>query len=124
MVIGFLVRLVVSLSLVAIAALDTVTVAAAHLGTTDDANAAARAAASAYHAAHSLPVATDAARAALGSHDEQLVAGSVRVLPGGSVTLELRRTVHTVVLHDIPGLARLTTVQATGTGSPSLLAAP
>lgn len=124
MLIGWFVRLVVVLGLVAVVALDTVTVAAAHLGTVDDANAAARAAASAFHAAGSLPVATQAASAALGSHDEQVVPGSVRVLPGGLVSLQLRRTVRTIVLHDIPGLARLATVQVAGRGSPSLLAGP
>lgn len=124
MLIGWFLRLLVVLGVAAVVAVDAVTVAAAHLGTVDDANAAARAAASAYQAARSLPVAAQAASAALGSRDEQIIPSSVHVLPDGAVTLQLRRTVPTVVLHDIPGLAQLATVQVAGSGSASLLAAP
>jgi hypothetical protein len=99
MVTGWLTRLVVTLTILGIIAFDGISVAGAHFQASDDADQAAQAAATAYH----QPGATEsdaflAAEKALSSN-ERLVQGSFQIAADGTVTLSVRRTAKSLLLH-------------------------
>jgi hypothetical protein len=119
-VLGWLVRIALVLSILGVTAFDAIAVASAHLSATDDANSAASAAASAYKNTHNVTSAFSAATDAITSPNETLVANSLRIAPDGSVTIVLRRTITTLVLHDIGPLKKYTVVTVTGEASPPI----
>jgi hypothetical protein len=99
MVTGWLTRLVATLAILGIIAFDAISVAGAHFQASDDADHAAQAAATAYH----QPAATEsdaflAAEKAL-SGNETVVKGSFQISADGTVTLRVRRTAKSLVLH-------------------------
>jgi len=99
MVTGWLTRLVVTLAILGIIAFDAISVAGAHFQASDDADRAAQAAATAYHQTGATESdAFLAAEKTLGT-SERLVHGSFQIAADGTVTLKVRRTAKSLLLH-------------------------
>jgi hypothetical protein len=119
--IGWFLRLSLVLAIVALIGFNGFTLAEAHVDTSDDAHNCAAAAASSYQQNQSLSEAFSAAAAATGSAEESVVAGSLRVEPGGQIRLELRRRLHTVLMAGVPGLRRFTVLTVSAQAGPETL---
>lgn len=119
MVIGWLTRLVAGLALLGLVGFDAASLAVGHVGVIQDAQAAAQAAANAYHSTPTQGAALSAAEAALGSGQESVEPASLRINANGQVTLTVRRHIVTLLMADIPGLKAHTFVYATVTAGPS-----
>lgn len=117
-VIGWLVKLAVITVLVAIVAFDTISVGISRLNGTDDANAAALAAAQAWQQTHDLQAAVDAAEEAVPDLHETLVPRSLSIDADGTVHLELRRQAHTLVMYRIGPLRPYTFAVMKGESGP------
>lgn len=117
-VIGWLVKLVVVVVLVAIVAFDALSVGISRLNGTDDANAAALAAATVWSQTHNLQSAVDAAEESVPDAHESLVPHSLSVDADGTVHLELRRQAKTLVMFRIGPLRRYTFAVVKGESGP------
>jgi hypothetical protein len=117
-VIGWLVKVALVIAILGVALFDAIAVTSAHLSATDDANTAASAAAWEYRNSHSATAALGAATDAITSPNEQLVPNSMTIAPDGSVTVALRRTITTMVMHSIGPLKKYTAVTVKGEASP------
>jgi type II secretory pathway pseudopilin PulG len=113
-VLGWLTKLIVAIAIVGVALFDTISVAAARLGATDDASTAAEAAVAAYHSSHNVQEAYQAAVETLPSDTESLPPRQFVVQPDGSVNLVLRRTTTTLVAHRIGPLKKYAVVVVHG----------
>ena len=113
-VLGWLTKLVVVIAIVGVALFDTLSIAAARLGATDDADTAAEAAVTAYHSSHNVQEAYQAAVDTLPSDSESLPPQQFVVQPDGSVSLVLRRTTTTLVAHKIGPLKKYALVVVHG----------
>ena len=107
-VLGWLTRMVVVLALLGLAAFDVVAVAVGHIGAQDDASTAAAAASEAYHAKPTAQHAYDAAVAALSGKSDRIPTSTFRVDRNGTVHLQVRREITTLVAYRIPPLRRFT----------------
>lgn len=103
-VVGWLVRLVAVLSVAGILVFDGVSVAVAGLAVTDTAARSARAASATLTVGGTAQAAyVDAVDAAVVDDDlNEVPAPSFLVAPDGTVTLTVRRTAPTLVLHHLP----------------------
>jgi len=117
-VIGWLVKLVVVVVLVAIVAFDALSVGISRLNGTDDANAAALAAATVWAQTHNLQSAVDAAEEALPEKTESLVPHSLSIDNDGTVHLQLRRQARTIVMDRIGPLRPYTFAVVKGESGP------
>ncbi len=117
MIIGWLTRLAVSLSLLAIVLYDAGAVGVAHLRAMDTAPAAAIAASTAWAQSprHDPAAAVAAAKAFAAGHGAQIVPGSIAIDPDGTVHLRITSTAHTLVIQHIGPLARFRTVTVDAT---------
>lgn len=104
-VVGWLVKLVAVFAVVGVLVFDGVSVGIAQLAVTDSAAAAARAASLELSAGGTAQRAYEAALATSAQQDatDQVPVESFLVGAGGSVTLTVRRTAPTLVLHHVPG---------------------
>ena len=116
--IGWLVKLVVVVVLVAIVAFDTISIGISRLNGTDDANAAALAAATVWAQTHNLQSAVDAAQEAVPDTHESLVPHSLSIDADGTVHLELRREAKTLIMFRIGPLRRYTFAVVKGESGP------
>jgi hypothetical protein len=117
-VIGWLVKLVVVVVLVAIVAFDAISVGVSRLNGTDDANAAALAGATVWQQTHDAQSALDAAEEAVPDSHESLVAHSFSIAADGTVHLELRRQAKTLLMFRIGPLRRYTYAVVKGESGP------
>lgn len=117
-VIGWLVKLVVVVVLVAIVAFDAISVGISRLNGTDDANAAALAAATVWAQTHNVQSAVDAAQEAVPDTHESLVPNSLTIDANGTVHLELRREAKTLLMFRIGPLRRYTFAVVKGESGP------
>jgi hypothetical protein len=117
MVFGWLTRLTVALVVFAIFAFDGISIITAKVGAGDDAQSVALAAATAYQSNPSGEAVLTAAKAAL-SDGETLVPKSIKVATDGTVTLKIRRTAKSIVLHLWSTTAKWDVVTATGSARP------
>jgi hypothetical protein len=117
-VIGWLVKVAVVLAIVGITAFDAISVGSAHMSASDDANSAASAAASEYWNTHDAAAALNAATGAITSPNEEIVKDSLQIAPNGTVTLALRRTITTLVMHSIGPLKKYGVITVKGEASP------
>lgn len=118
-VVGWLVRLVVALTVAGVLALDGISVGVAALATTDQAAAASRAGSTGLLEGGSTQAAYDAALAAVAAEQPlaELPVDGFTVGADRSVTVTVRRQAPTFVLHHVPGSRRWLTVTATSTHS-------
>jgi negative regulator of sigma E activity len=117
-VIGWLVKLAVVTTVVAIVAFDAISVGVSRLNGTDDANSAALAAAQAWQQTHNVQAAVDAAAASVTTAHEVLVPHSLRIDADGTVHLELRRQARTLVMYRIGPLRDYTFATVKGESGP------
>ena len=98
MVTGWFARLALIFAVVSVFAFDGISLAAAHFSASDDAENAAQAAATAYEHSGLIGTAVTAAEVSL-PKGEKLVPGSVKIDKVGAVSLEVRRTARSLLLH-------------------------
>ena len=98
MVTSWFVRLAVILGVIAVFAYDGISVVATHFSASDDAQTAATAAAAAYRNSGLANAAVVAAEATL-PKGEKLVPGSVHIDNTGEVSLQVRKTAPSLLLH-------------------------
>ena len=113
MVLGWLTKLVLVLSVLGVLGLDGFAWASARVGAQDSAEQAGRAAASTWESSKHLQTAYDAALAEVAASGDTIDPGSFTAAPDGTVTLTLRREAETLVLHRVPKLRHLTQLTAT-----------
>lgn len=127
-VLGWLTRLAMGLTLLGLVGFDGISLGVAHLGAADDAVAAASAASEAYQRATRSSAATPtnepvgaaaattawaAASAYAASHGERLDPASFRLAQDGTAQVTVVRTATTLLLVRIPPLRRYADVRAT-----------
>ena len=117
-VVGWLVKLALVLTIFGVTAFDAVAVGSAHLNASDDANTAAAAAALDFQSSHNAASAESAAQDAITNPNERIVPGSVQIAQDGSVTLSLQRKITTVVMYRIGPLKKYTVIRVKGEGTP------
>jgi hypothetical protein len=113
-VVGWLVRVALVLTVLGVSAFDCVSVGAAHLNAQDDANSAATAAASDFQSYKNVDSAIAAANDAVTNPDEVVVPGSVTIGRDGSVHLRLQRKITTLVMKSIGPLKKYTVIEIEG----------
>jgi len=111
---GWLVKIALVLTIFGIAAFDTVSVASAHLTTSDDANSAASAAAADYQTSHNIQSALSAAKDAITNANEVLLSNSLTINADGSATVTVERKITTVVAYRIGPLKKYTVIRVRG----------
>ena len=117
-VLGWLTKLIVAISFVGVALFDSLSIGAAHLGASDDANTAAETAAATYRTSHSVQAAYEAAVQSLPTDSESIAPQQFIVEPDGSVNLVLRRTTTTLVAHRVGPLKKYAVVVVHATAVP------
>ncbi len=113
MVLGWLTKLVVVVTVLGVLALDGFAWASARVGAEDSAEQAGRAAVSSWEQTKNLQSAYDAALAEVVDSGDTIDAKGFTAAPDGAVTLTLHREVSTLVLHRVPPLRHLTQLTAT-----------
>jgi hypothetical protein len=116
-VIGWLGKIAVTLTVVGVALFDGVSVGIAHMNAQDDANTAAVAANAEWTQSHNIQSAYDAAAGAVSNGDETVLTKGFTIDADGTVHLVLRRTATTLVMAKIGPLKKYTvfTVQGEAT---------
>lgn len=117
-VLGWLTKLVVVLSLLGVVGFDLISLASTRFQAEDHAQSAVRAAAAAWSGPLTLQAAYDAAVAEVVEHGDTIEAESFSVLPDGTVTLTLLRAAPTLVLEKVPPLEKHTQVRRTVSATP------
>ena len=120
-VIGWLTKLIVVIAFVGVALFDSISIGAARLGATDDANNAAEAASADYRTYHNVNSAYQAAIQSLPSDSESIPAKTFQVQSDGTITLVLHRTTRTLVAYRIGPLKKYTLVVVHGEATPPTL---
>ena len=120
-VLGWLTKLIVAIAFVGVALFDSISIGAAHLGATDDANNAASAASADFKTSHSVNSAYEAALGSLPSSSETIPAKTFEVQPDGTVTLVLDRTTRTLVAYRIGFLKKYTNIVVHAEATPPTL---
>jgi Flp pilus assembly protein CpaB len=117
MVTSWFARLTLIFAIFAVFAFDGISVLAAHFSASDDAQTAAQAAAAAYQHNGLIGPAVVAAEAALPKGDK-LVPGSVQVTNTGTVSLKVRRTARSLLLHMTSETKKWSVVTESGSADP------
>jgi hypothetical protein len=117
-VLGWLTKLIVAIALVGLALFDSLSIGAAHLGASDDANTAAETAVADYRTSHNVQAAYEAAVQTLTSDSESIAPQQFIVEPDGTINLVLRRTTTTLVAQRIGPLKKYAVVVVHATASP------
>jgi hypothetical protein len=117
-VMGWLVKIALVLTIIGISAFDAIACTSAHLMTTDDANTAASAAAAEYQNSHSLQAALTAAEGAISNPSEALDPKSLAIAEDGSATVTIERKVTTLVMYRIGPLKKYTDIKVRGQAPP------
>lgn len=120
-VLGWLTKLAIAMSIVGLALFDSLSIGAAHLGATDDAATAAEAASTSYRTSHDVDAAYQAALDTLPSDSETLPPQQFVVQQDGTVNLVLRRTTRTLVADRIGFLKKYALVVVHGEATPPTL---
>lgn len=117
-VLGWLTRLVLVLSVLGVIGFDLVSLASARFQAEDHAQSAARAASSAYQGLGDLQAAYDAAYAEVAPHGDTIEAPSFTVAPDGTVTLTLHRLAPTLLVEKLAALRGWADVRRTVSAAP------
>jgi hypothetical protein len=120
-VVGWLVRIVVTVAILGVILFDAVSVGAAKMSVTDEAGDAARAASDSWLSHHDQQAAFDAAwQAAITANAANTIdTTTFRVEQNGTVHLTLERTAPTLVLHLVGPLDHWADVSSEGVGRAS-----
>ena len=120
-VVGWLTKLAVGIAIVGLALFDTLSIGAAKLGASDDANTAAEAASADFRANHNVQSAYQAAVETLPSDTETIPPRQFVVQPDGTVQLVLNRTTTTLVAHRIGPLKKYDVITVHAVATPPTL---
>lgn len=120
-VIGWLTKLMVATAIIGLALFDSLSIGAARLGASDDANTAAEAAGSDFRQNHNVQSAYQAALDTLPSDSESIPPRQFVIQPDGTVDLVLHRTMTTLVAHRIGPLKKYTFVTVHAVATPPTL---
>jgi hypothetical protein len=118
-VVGWLTKVALVLTIFGLAAFDAISVGAAHLTGADDANNAASAAATSWRQTHQVQAAYDAARESIGDKDETILTRGFVIDANGGVQLLLARKATTLVMYRIGPLKKYTEVVISGEAPPA-----
>lgn len=118
MVIGWLTRVALALTVLGVLLFDGSALLVGRVSTADAADAAAQAAADSWHGQHNYATALAAAQSAAG--DVDVIPDSLTVTADGATHLRVRHEVSTLVVHRLPHSEKLVEVTADGTGRPPL----
>lgn len=119
-VLGWLTRLVATLAVLGLIGFDAISVVVGRLQAEDKAQAAARAAVSAWSSSKDVQAAYDAAVVALdGSVEASIDPASFSVAQDGAVTLTVRQTAATMLVEKVGPLEQYATSSATTTARPA-----
>ncbi|MDQ1635244.1 MAG: hypothetical protein QOJ32_2053 [Frankiaceae bacterium] len=118
MVLGWLTRVALVLTVLGILLFDGSALLVGRVSTADAADAAAQAAADSWRSQHSYARALAAAQGA--AVDVDVVANSLTITQDGATHLRVRHEVPTLVVRRLPHAERLTWVTAEGQGRPPL----
>lgn len=116
-VMGWLIKVALVLVVFGVTAFDSVSVASAHLSTSDDANSAASAAAADFQSSHNIQSALSAAKDAITNPNEVLLSNSLTIHPDGSASVTVERKITTLVMYRIGPLKKYTVIQVRGQAS-------
>jgi hypothetical protein len=111
-----LTRIIIGISVVGVLGFDALSIGVAHVSAVDDADSAALAASNAWHNAHNMPAALQAAEQTASEHGETVISTSFRVAPDGTVRLQIQRDATTLVVRHVHALHSWVTVTASGSG--------
>jgi hypothetical protein len=114
-VLGWLTKLLVVLSITGLVGFDLVSLGASRLQAEDHAQAAARTAVESYTGPKDLQAAYDAALAEVVAHGDTIDPKTFGFAPDGTVTLTLRSTARTLLVHKVSALRDYTEVERTVT---------
>jgi hypothetical protein len=120
-VIGWLTKLMVATAIIGLVLFDSLSIGAARLGASDDANTAAEAASSDFRQNHNVQSAYQAALETLPSDSETIPARRFVVQPDGTIDLVLHRTTTTLVVHRIGPLKKYALVTVHAVAAPATL---
>jgi hypothetical protein len=120
-VIGWLTKLMVATAIIGLALFDTLSIGAAKLGASDDANTAAEAASADFRTSHDVQSAYKTALATLPSDSETIPPRQFVVQPDGTVDLVLHRTTTTLVVHRIGALKKYAFITVHAVATPPTL---
>jgi hypothetical protein len=120
-VIGWLTKLMVATAIIGLALFDTLSIGAAKLGASDDANTAAEAAGADYRTSHNVQSAYQAALDTLPSDAETIPPRQFVIEPNGTVELVLHRTTTTLVAHRIGPLKKYAFITVHAVATPPTL---
>lgn len=120
-VIGWLTKLMVATAIIGLALFDTLSIGAAKLGASDDANTAAEAAGADFRQNHNVQSAYQAALETLPSDSETIPPRQFVIQSDGTVDLVLHRTTTTLVAHRIGPLKKYTFVTVHAVATPPTL---
>ncbi len=120
-VLGWLTKLVVVIAAFGVAAFDGLSLGAAHVSASDDANQAAEVARTEWAVTHNVQAAYDAALSSITNASEEIPPESFSIDSDGTVHLMLHRTATTFVMQHIGPLEKYTTFSTTGEATPPTL---
>lgn len=115
-ILGWLTKLVIGISLTGVVAFDGVSIGVAHVSTVDDANAAALAASHAWQNDHDMTSALQAAEETAGQHGETVVDNSLTFDSDGTAHISVRREATTLIVRHVHALRSWIEITANGSG--------
>ncbi|HET9187085.1 MAG TPA: hypothetical protein VFN80_03960 [Acidothermaceae bacterium] len=115
-ILGWLTKLVIGISLTGVVAFDGVSIGVAHVSTIDDANSAALAASHAWQDSHDMNRALQAAQQTAAQHGETVVDNSLSVDADGTAHVAVQREATTLIVRHIHALRSWIEITASGSG--------
>ena len=115
-ILGWLTKLVIGISLTGVVAFDGVSIGVAHVSTIDDANSAALAASHAWQDSHDVIRALQAAQDTAAQHGETVVDKSLRIDADGTAHVSVQREATTLIVRHIHALRSWIEITASGSG--------
>jgi len=115
-ILGWLTKLVIGISLTGVVAFDGLSIGVAHVSAVDDANSAALAASRAWQNSHDTAHALEAAEQTASEHGETVVDSSLRFDSDGTAHVDIRRDATTLIVRHVHALRSWIEITATGSG--------
>lgn len=115
-ILGWLTKLVIGISLTGVVAFDGVSIGVAHVSTVDDANSAALAASHAWENSHDMTRALQAAQDTAAQHGETVVDNSLLIDTDGTAHVAVRREATTLIVRHIHALRSWIEITSSGSG--------
>ena len=115
-ILGWLTKLVIGISIAGVVAFDGVSIGVAHVSAIDDANSAALAASRAWQTSHDMSQALQAAQQTAAEHGETVVEASLHFDSDGTAHVDIERDATTLVVRHIHALRSWMEITAAGSG--------